>query len=207
MENKIVYIDIEQLQREYGGVPGIGIIGGAGETQAPVCSGKIIMSMPASDRREKAYQILADEYDIRFIFDDEIPNLEFYPVPNLAVFAVDSMGGCFGSTNLAVDMAEKQAPIYYVNRELHCHRLASDMREFIQLIVFRTDWKKGLADVGLSAVKPSSAGEDYLIRALNLKRNNAGSYDVQETEGDIRIYPSLEAARQVLAFFDLNGML
>jgi len=207
MEEKTFYIDIEQLSQSYGGVPGIGVINGKGEALKLVCAGKTILSMPASDRHEKAYQVLAEEYDVRFIFDDEIPKPEFYPIPQLGIFAVDSLGGCFGSTNVAVDISEEEAPVYYINNELQCYRLAANMLGFIQLIVFRPDWKNGLAKDVFLAAGPSPGGKEYLVKALNLKRNNTAPYGVKDIKDEVVIYPSLEASQKEVVFYDIGDIL
>ena len=171
MEEKTFYIDIEQLSQNYNGVPGIGIINGEGEALELLWAGKNILSMPASDRRERAYQILAEEYDVRFIFDDEIPEMDFYPIPQLSIFAVDHVGGCFGSTNVNVDLSEEDAPIYYVNNKLQCFRLAANLLEFIHLVEsHQLDWKSGVAE-------------------------------------EIKIYPSFEAAKKEILYYDIGDLL
>jgi len=45
MEEKTIYIDIEQLSQRYGGIPGIGVINDPGEALELVRAGKIILSM------------------------------------------------------------------------------------------------------------------------------------------------------------------
>ncbi|WP_027398879.1 hypothetical protein [Anaerovorax odorimutans] len=208
MEEKILYIDMEQLYRRFSGAPSLGVINGAGEEQKLVFTGKYILSMPVSDRQEKVYRVLAEEYDVRFIFDDEIPKLEFYPMPQIGVFAIDSLGGCFGSTNIEVDISVKDAPIYYVNNELQCYYLAPNMFTFIQLIVFQPNWKKELVKNGLLGINPSSAGNDYLVNVLNSDRNNKMSLDTtKKIKNTITIYNSFEEAKKVVEFYNIHDLL
>lgn len=204
MEEKILYIDVEQLYRRYGGVPGFCITNDLGKAQEPVCTGKVILSMTVTEKQEKAYQILAEEYDVRFIFDDAIPKLEFYPIPQLGIFAIDSLGGCFGSTNVVVDISEENAPIYYVNNELQYYYLAANLLAFIQLVVFQPEWKKGIVKDGYLAVDPSLEGKVYLLNALNLNRDNVALNADKEIKNTIIIYQSFEEAKKVMTFYDIK---
>ncbi|USK57886.1 hypothetical protein LIS82_27160 (plasmid) [Cytobacillus solani] len=51
-----------------------------------------IYSMSVYHKNDE-YQKYANDYDIQFIFDDDIPHLEFYTVPFIDIMAKDSKGG------------------------------------------------------------------------------------------------------------------
>ena len=61
-----------------------------------ISAGTTIYSMSVGDRNEE-YQRYANDYDIQFIFDDYIPHLEFYTVPQVDIMAKDSRGGFIGT--------------------------------------------------------------------------------------------------------------
>ena len=60
------------------------------------------------------YQRFAEEYDIHFIFEDNIPKIDFYAIPMVEIFAVDSSGGYIGSLGQPTDLQEN-IPICYID--------------------------------------------------------------------------------------------
>lgn len=48
--------------------------------------------MDVTDKNQE-YQRYAKDYDIQFIFDDNIPNIEFYTVPQVDVMAKEDLLG------------------------------------------------------------------------------------------------------------------
>ncbi len=56
-----------------------------------VPAGATLYSMSVKEKNAE-YQKYADAYDLRFIFDDDIPLIDFYPVPRVDIFAQDSLG-------------------------------------------------------------------------------------------------------------------
>lgn len=207
IDDKTLYIDVEELHQRYEGAIGLCITDDSGKEQVPIFTGKVILSMPVKDKQEKAYEILAEEYDVRFIFDNAIPELKFYPIPQLNIFAIDSLGGCFASTNAAVDVSQNNAPIYYVNKELQCYCLAENLLSFIHLIVFQPDWKKGLVKDGDLTMAPSLEGKEYLIDTLKIDRDQVASGAEIELAETITIFESFKAAKKVIAFFDISELV
>src|SRR5574342_280836 len=59
-------------------------------------AGTTIYRMSAYHKNEE-YQKYANDYDIQFICDDDIPHLEFYTVPYVDIMAKDSKGGFIGT--------------------------------------------------------------------------------------------------------------
>lgn len=76
------------------------------------------------------YQKFAEEYDIHFIFDDRIPEVEWYAVPQAEIFAVDSCGGYFASIGGAFDMDD---PVYYIDAQMDCFLVAMSGRAFVEI--------------------------------------------------------------------------
>lgn len=200
MERKKYYIDMEQLHSKYGGAVGICMTGDGHEL---VCAGKLILSMSVTEKKEKAYQVLAEEYDVRFIFDDAMPELEFYPIPQMCIFAVDSKDGSFASPNTSIDISEENAPVYYISKDLRCYYVAPNMSAFLQLIVFNPGWKNDFVRGSDSAAEPSPEGKTYLINKLNLSRITAAP-DKANEPNEITIFKSLEEAKKVIPFYNID---
>ena len=110
-----IYIDCGELDGA-DGATGV-ILGDDGMPVEAVICGVRTYSMPAQ-HRDGVYDMLAECCSIEFVFDDAPVRAEFYPVPQLVLFACDGGGGCFCSTSASMDMAEPDAPIYYVNNAL-----------------------------------------------------------------------------------------
>lgn len=104
-----------------------------------ILAGATIYAMPVKDKNSE-YQRYADEYDIHFIFEDNIPVLGFYTIPQVDIFAVDSQGGYIGSLGQMVDL-EGEAPICYIDRNHNCFLSANNGKEFLQSV---KQWKTNL---------------------------------------------------------------
>ena len=57
-----------------------------------IISGSTVYHIDSNNKNE-TYQQYAKEYDIHFIFDDDIIELSFYTVPQVDIFATDSECG------------------------------------------------------------------------------------------------------------------
>lgn len=106
-------------------------------------AGTTIYSMPVTDKNSE-YQRYADEYDIHFIFDDDIPCIDFYTVPHIDIMAVDSEGGYIGMLGQCCDL-ESDAPVCYIDREKNCYLIAADGADFMKHVA---DWKNRLEPYG-----------------------------------------------------------
>lgn len=96
---------------------------------------------PLSVRNKNAeYQKYANSYDLRFIFDDDIPQIDFYTVPRVDVFAQDSLGGLFGTIGQITDI-DDVAPICYINKNKECFMLANNLRAFLQRLASECEWR------------------------------------------------------------------
>ncbi len=89
-------------------------------------AGTTVYSMQVKDKND-AYEAYADRYDIHFIFDDDIPTIDFYSIPRIDIMAVDSLGGFLGTLGEACD-PESHAPICYIDRHKNCFLIAQDMK-------------------------------------------------------------------------------
>lgn len=91
--------------------------------------GATVYSMSIKHKNSE-YQRYATDYDIHFIFDDNIPSLNFYTIPLIDIFAVDSEGGYMGSLGEVINL-EGDAPICYIDKDCNCFLIAKNGKEFL----------------------------------------------------------------------------
>ena len=92
-------------------------------------AGTTIYAMPVKDKCD-AYDFLADKYNIHFIFDDNIPTIDFYAIPRIDIMATDGAGGFLGTLGEISDL-NGQAPICYIDNDKNCYVIASDFRDLL----------------------------------------------------------------------------
>ncbi len=93
-------------------------------------AGATVYSMPSKHKNEE-YERFAREYDIHFIFDDNIPVIDFYTIPRVDIFATDSEGGYMGTVGQMTDL-EGDAPICYIDRKRKCYLICKSGKDFLQ---------------------------------------------------------------------------
>lgn len=123
------------------------------ETQAHECmslfikdaeiihAGTTIYSMSVKEKNEE-YERYADEYDIHFIFDDDIPHIDFYTVPQVDIMATDSQGGFIGTIGQMTDF-ESDAQICYIDNDRKCFLIAENAKDFLKCAPM---WKSSLKE-------------------------------------------------------------
>lgn len=104
-----------------------------------ITSGSTVYHMNPNDKNE-SYQQYVDEYDIHFIFNDNIPKLSFYTVPQVDIFATDSEGGLIGTIGSFTDL-QSDLPICYINKNKECFLIAKSGKEFLERA---KNWKNNL---------------------------------------------------------------
>ena len=102
-------------------------------------AGTTVNAMPIK-HKNKEYQRFAEEYDIRFIFEDHVSKTDFCTIPLVEIFAVDSAGGYIGSVGQPADF-ESDAPICYIDAGHKCFLIASNGKDFLENI---GNWKARL---------------------------------------------------------------
>lgn len=100
-----------------------------------VPAGTVIYSMSVKHKCEE-YERIAEQFDIKFIFDDNVPEVKFYTVPRVDIFAVSSEGGFLGTTGGPVDI-ETEASVCYINSKKECFTVAGSLKE----LLVNPDWK------------------------------------------------------------------
>lgn len=102
-------------------------------------TGTTIYSMPVTDNNTE-YQKIADEHDVHFIFDDNIPRIDFYTIPFLDIMAIDSDGGYICTVGEISDL-DSNAPICYIDRCKKAFFIADNFKIFLDKIA---NWKSEL---------------------------------------------------------------
>ena len=102
-------------------------------------AGTTIYSMPVRERNDE-YRRYGEEYDIHFIFDDNVPAIPFYTVPQVDIFAVDGSGGYIGTVGETTDL-KSDAPICYIDQHHRCWLIAETGKDFLSCV---GNWKEKL---------------------------------------------------------------
>ena len=104
-----------------------------------IAAGTTVYAMSKKDKNAE-YERYAKEYGIHFIFEDEIPEISFYAVPQIDIFASDGRGGLFGTVGGISDFSA-DAPICYVDKNLGCFLAAKNGDLFLKTA---DSWKEQL---------------------------------------------------------------
>lgn len=129
-----------------------------------IWAGATIYSMPVKHKNQE-YQRFADEYDIHFIFDDNIPALDFYTVPHVEIFAVDSNGGYLGSVGEGIDL-DGNASICYIDKEHNCYLIVNESKDFLKHVV---NWQSCLTPYHKVEFFSSKEGAENKYEFLDYK--------------------------------------
>ena len=139
----------------------IGLLAENGETI--VLTGVSVNSMPLSvkEREGELYADFAAKYGIHFIFDDDIPEIDFYSVPRLDIGARDNDGGFIASVGEPFSLRDP-VPLIYISADRKCYLLTKDATEFLSIV---SNWKVKLTPYDAVTLYPSKddARKDYQI--------------------------------------------
>lgn len=130
----IQYLDMTQVKGCFGVIPENGEI--------IVLTGVSVNSMPLSVKRKEgeAYDDFAQKYGIHFIFDDCIPEIDFYTVPKIEVAATDNDGGFIASVGEPFSLQDS-VPLIYISAERKAYLITEDSSEFLSIA---SEWKEKL---------------------------------------------------------------
>lgn len=202
---RTIYIDVERLKNR--GAISVFLSDDGGQCDI-VFSGKTIESMPTSYKSERVYQILSEVFDVKFIFDDAIPDISFYPIPRLFIFATDSLDGIFASIDDYPSLEEENVPIYYIDRERKCYNIASNLKSFLQLVVFCPRWKERLYNREIENKEKSimSSEGKYLIDIFNLIKDRQEYLSLIDRKVEVKLYDSYFEAEKMNEFYDIDDL-
>lgn len=151
-----VYLDVAEIKN----CPSICI--GTKDTEV-ITSGSTVYNMYSDDKNE-TYQQYADEYDIHFIFDNDIIKLSFYTVSQVDVFATDSEGGLIGTVGSFTDL-QSDLPICYINKNKDCFLIANSGKEFLETT---KHWKNNLKPYNEVIFYESKLEAEKELRFINI---------------------------------------
>ena len=97
-----------------------------------VLAGTTVNVMSVKHKNEE-YQKFAEVYDVHFIFEDNVPKMDFYTIPMVDIFTVDSVGGYIGSLGQVTDL-EADVPICYIDAQKKSYVIASNGKEWLDNI-------------------------------------------------------------------------
>ena len=119
------YIDFQTLNGS------VGIIGtdDKGNPIELIQAGTTINSIPIKYKDE--YLMIEEKNAVFFIFEDCIPQINFYAVPRIDIFAIDKNEGYFGTVGSTSDINDLEAPICYIEKNNNVYKVANNMKEFI----------------------------------------------------------------------------
>ena len=122
-----------------------------GEPVIPV--GVSINAMPMSIKKKEweLYQQFAKDNDVYFLFEDNVPTIDFYAVPRVDIAAADSDGGLIASVGEVFSLSES-VPLIYISPKKTCFLITSDSTQFLSIA---SQWKKHLAPYDGVTLYPS----------------------------------------------------
>lgn len=130
----IQYIDMTKADGCFGVIPENG--------ETIVFTGVSINSMPLSVKRKEGevYADFAKKYGIHFIFDDDIPDIDFYSVPRLDIGAKDDVGGFIASVTEPFSLSDPIS-LVYISPDRQCYLITKDATEFLSIV---SEWRDRL---------------------------------------------------------------
>ncbi|MDF2543873.1 MAG: hypothetical protein K0S47_3591 [Herbinix sp.] len=133
---EIRYLDVKQLSSSAIFSP----------TYELIFAGTTISSMPDS-YNDDTYKLLAEKYDIKFIFDSYIPMINFYAIPWVDIFAMDSNNGYWGTVGAATSIDNITAKICYISKQNEVSIVSNNLNSFIYPIASIDERKKINMDI------------------------------------------------------------
>ncbi|SHG86370.1 hypothetical protein [Ornithinibacillus halophilus] len=126
-------------------------------------AGTTIFPMSANNKNEE-YQKCAIDYDIQFIFEDDIPHIEIFTVPHVDIMAKDSKGGFIGTVYQQC-VSESDTPICYINRDLECFIISENEEDFLSNI---GAWRDNMKPYNKITVYRSKAEAETELEFIDL---------------------------------------
>ena len=126
-----------------------------------VSAGTTFNVMSAREReRTPQYGEVEERYGIFFFFSDrDEPELPFFAVPHLELFARDRESGWFGTSN------QGEEEVYYITPEGAPFQVSNSMKNFARRLLAGEDWRKLWEPAQELALYPS---KEAAARAVEL---------------------------------------
>lgn len=155
-----------------------------------LCGGKIIESfIPTCE--EEGFALLQRKRGIRLIFAGLEPNLVWFPVPCLWVFATDEISGAFAHGEGKLE----NSPIYYISAENKCWYLAKNFREFVRLVIFAPEWMEKITGKKCDFSEETQEEREKMGMVFGLELPKTDLLEVVKEAAEIRIFSSQKEAK------------
>ncbi|QUH26152.1 hypothetical protein [Serpentinicella alkaliphila] len=124
------------------GVPGYSVQLFSNELEIEiVLAGKNIILIPEDERNLNIYKLFENNCDLFFCTTQKLDDFKFYPVPSFWIFAVDSIGNCFGTIGGAGSITDHEYPVGYVSKKGTHGKISNSLKEFLELVTFYPYWR------------------------------------------------------------------
>jgi hypothetical protein len=183
MKKMVMKKKLVNVENRENGVPGF-YASHEGEAIELIPSGKIVMAVPRNEQDHKIYKLLASYCDLYFFMTDQLENFHYYPVPMMALFAVDSAGNHYGTIGGMGDIIDDQYPVGFISKDGQCVKIAESFKAFLELAVYYPDWREildvvnkqkvytveSLISMQLNQTKEQIEIKDEITNTLNLTK-------------------------------------
>lgn len=132
-------------------------------------AGTTIYVMPVSDKNAE-YDQLAQKYDIHFIFEDHVPEIPFYAVPRIDIFATVSDGGYLATYGGTTDL-KSNARIVYISKDQVVRNAAAHLRK---LLSTKKSWKGSMQKTKMVKLYSSREKAMQELPFLKLEEGSEG---------------------------------
>ena len=122
---RTIYWDVSEMRGQDGPI-------GIFSSKVNVVSAGTTLNVMSARTREQTpqYGEAEEKYGISFFFSDRrVPEVPFFAVPHLELFARDGQGGWFGRSN------QGEEEVYYITPEGEPFRVSSSMKEFARRLL------------------------------------------------------------------------
>jgi hypothetical protein len=188
-----------------------------------VTSGKMIVPVSKNEYKNKIYKLLEENCDLFFCTTEKVDDFPFYPVPMLAIFAVDSKGNYFGTIGGIGDIVSDDYPVGYINQEGVYGKISGSLKEFLELVTFYPYWSDiikyeqmrvsyDIDDMKMKEAKDNSqyfAYQNEIAETLKLLKNLKSIEllisNIRSSPGFV-IYSSINDAKIKNAFLEYNAL-
>jgi len=111
-----------------------------GEPVIPVGVKINAMPMSVKNKEWEIYQQFARDNDVHFLFEDNLPTIDFYAVPQVEIAATDSVGGLIASVGEDFSLSHS-VPLIYISPQRKCFLITADSTQFLSIA---SQWKEHL---------------------------------------------------------------
>lgn len=145
-----------------------GAVGFISDGEPVIQVGVSINAMPMNVKKKEweLYRKFAIDNDVFFLFEDNVPVVDFYAVPRVDIAATDSKGGLIASVGEAFDLSAS-IPLIYISPARECYLITQDSRQFLSIA---HEWRKHLMpyrDVTLYPSKEAAMADFPIVNVVD----------------------------------------